>query len=130
MRIASFVVVAFLTACATTAPPPAPSVVCDRLFFGQTIPGGGTVSAADWQQFVATVITPRFPQGLTIVQGNGQWLDSHGVIEHETMYIVEVEHEKSDAIDAAIAAIAAEYKKRFAQDAVLRITEPVTMRFY
>ena len=45
-------------------------------------------------------------------------------------YVIEIDHEASVAADAAIAETAAENKKRFGQDAVLRISAPVTVRFY
>jgi hypothetical protein len=109
---------------------PAATMVADRLFFGRDIPAGGTVSDVDWAQFLATVITPKFPNGLTIWQANGQWLDPRGNVVREPVFVLEVFHEKSDAIDASIAAIAAEYKKRFGQDAVLRATSGSQIVFY
>jgi hypothetical protein len=109
---------------------PAQTMVADRLFFGRDIPAGGTVSDVDWAQFLATVITPKFPNGLTIWQANGQWLDPRGNVVREPVFVLEVFHEKSDAIDASIAAIAAEYKKRFGQDAVLRATSGSQIVFY
>ena len=105
-------------------------MVSDRLFFGRDIPAGGTVSDVDWAQFLATVVTPRFPEGLTIWQASGQWRDPRGNIVREPVFIVEIFHEKSDAIDASIAAIAAEYKKRFGQDAVLRAISGSQIVFY
>ncbi|HEY8182048.1 MAG TPA: DUF3574 domain-containing protein [Thermoanaerobaculia bacterium] len=108
----------------------AQTMVSDRLFFGRDIPAGGTVSDVDWAQFLATVITPRFPEGLTIWQANGQWRDPRGNIVREPVFIVEIFHQKSDAIDASIAAIAAEYKKRFGQDAVLRAISGSQIIFY
>ena len=114
-----------LSACQTAAP-----FVADRLFFGRNIPAGGTVSEAQWDAFVRDVVTPRFPKGLTVWQAQGQWLDPRGNIVHEAVYVVEILHDPTAADEAAIAAVAAEYKKRFGQDAVLRVTSRSTMRFY
>lgn len=102
----------------------------DRLFFGRNIPAGGTVSEAQWDSFVREVVTPRFPKGLTVWQGKGQWLDPRGNVIHEDVYVVEILHGPNAVDEAAIAAIAAEYKKRFGQDAVLRVTSRSEMRFY
>jgi hypothetical protein len=102
----------------------------DRLFFGRNIPAGGVVSEAQWDEFVRTVITPRFPQGLTIYQDKGQWRDPRGEIVREDGYVVEVNHERSEATETAIQEIAQEYKRRFGQDAVLRITTLSKLRFY
>ena len=48
---------------------------------------------------------------------------------HEDVYVVEIFHDPN-VDEAAIAAIAQEYKKRFGQDAVLRVTSRSKMRFY
>jgi hypothetical protein len=114
-----------LSACHTTAP-----FVADRLFFGRNIPAGGTVSEAQWEEFVRDVVTPRFPKGLTVWQGKGQWLDPRGNVVREDVYVVEILHDPIAADDAAITIIATEYKKRFGQDAVLRVTSRSEMRFY
>ena len=114
-----------LSACNTAAP-----FVADRLFFGRNIPAGGTVSDAQWEEFVRDAVTPRFPKGLTVWQGKGQWLDPRGNVVHEDVYVVEILHGPSAADEAAMAAMAAEYKKRFGQDAVLRVTSRSEMRFY
>jgi hypothetical protein len=124
-RLAVVVLALAVSACSSAG-----GTVSDRLFFGQNIGMDRTVSPEDWQQFVATVVTPRFPKGLTILQGDGQWRDPHGNLVREHVYIIEVDHERSEDIESAIAAIAAEYKNRFQQDAVLRITEHATVRFY
>ncbi len=119
--------VAFLmlaSGCATDA------VIGDRLFFGTDIPGGGTVSDSDWATFMKDVVTPRFKDGLTVLDGNGQWLGADGQIARERVHVVEVEHKRDEASEAAIREIATEYKRRFKQEAVLRVTAPVTMKFY
>src|SRR5205085_8611428 len=124
MRKALVVLTLTLLACQTTAP-----LVSDRLFFGRNIPSGGNVSEAQWDNFVRDVVTPRFPKGLTIWQARGQWRDPRGASVHEDVYVVEIFHDPN-VDEAAIAAIAQEYKKRFGQDAVLRVTSRSKMRFY
>src|SRR5438105_14079544 len=109
---------------------PQPNVVIDRLFFGTNIPSGGRVSDEEWKSFVRDVVTPRFKDGLTIFEANGQWLDPRGDLVHEHVMVVEVAHPPTVAIDAALREIASEYKKRFHQDSVLRVTTPASMTFY
>jgi Protein of unknown function (DUF3574) len=104
--------------------------VADRLFFGRSIPGGGTVSDDEWAAFLRDVVTPKFPDGLSVWRADGQWLDSRGALEHEQTMVVEVIHPASDQVDAALRLIADDYKRRFRQDAVMRITTPARMRFY
>jgi uncharacterized protein DUF3574 len=105
-------------------------MVRDRLFFGRNIPAGGTVSDSAWAGFMADVVTPRFPDGLTVFQGDGQWMDPRGTLVHEHTMVVELEHPPTAAADSAIVAIADGYRVRFHQDAVLRMTDTVRMRFY
>src|SRR5262245_20410541 len=38
-----------------------------ELYFGRSIPGGGQVSDNEWEKFLADVVTPRFPDGFTIL---------------------------------------------------------------
>ncbi|MBV9833354.1 MAG: DUF3574 domain-containing protein, partial [Alphaproteobacteria bacterium] len=70
-----------LGGCATAPPPAAPSA-CRAplkamtqvdLYFGRNIPGGGEVSDAQWRQFLDEVVTPRFPDGLSVLDVYGQW---------------------------------------------------------
>ena len=112
--------------------PPADSAaaVADRLFLGREIPGGGTVSDAEWAAFVEEVVTPRFPQGLTVWRADGQWLDAQGLTVHEPVMVIEVLHPPGAEADTAIAEIANEYRRRFRQEAVLRVTVEAEMRLF
>ena len=47
----------------------------DVLYFGLTKPGGETISESEWQEFVKVVITPRFREKLTVLDGFGQFLN-------------------------------------------------------
>ena len=98
------------------------AMVADRLVFGRAIPGGGTVSDAQWTRFMAEVVTPRFPNGLTVWHAEGQWTGSSGVLVREPVAVVEVLHPPDPETDAMMLAIAEEYRRRFGQDAVLRVT--------
>ena len=123
-RTAIVALLVLATGCATN------TIVVDRLFFGTNIPGGGVVADEDWKAFVKDVVTPRFKDGVTVLEGDGQWLDPRGDLVREHVHIVEVAHHRDAATDDAIRTSSDEYKKRFKQDAVLRITEPVTLKLY
>src|SRR5688572_18311471 len=82
--------------------PAAETVVADRLLFGRAIPDGGVVSDEEWQAFVAEFVTPRFPKGLTVWQGNGQWLDAGGRVVREPMFAIEIFHGGSAVEDTAM----------------------------
>ena len=94
--------------------------VNELLYFGTAKPNG-VISADDWSSFLASAVTPRFPQGLSAWQASGQWQAADGSLTHENSFVLNIIHPKSEATEAAIHAIVAEYKSRFHQEAVLRV---------
>lgn len=102
--------------------------VADRLFCGRSIPGGGTVTDVEWAQFMSEAVTPRFPDGLTVWRAEGQWREGETVI-HEPVMVLEILHHGDPASVASVLAIAHEYRKRFRQQAVLRVTVPARAVF-
>ncbi|HWA17173.1 MAG TPA: DUF3574 domain-containing protein [Gemmatimonadales bacterium] len=118
-----------LAACGPTAVAPAPApVACgagqqamvrDALFFGQSIPGGGTVADSAWEAFLAESVTPAFPSGFTILSAVGQWREDSGHIVREPTRILVLLHPPSAGTDSTLRGIKAEYIQRFRQEAVL-----------
>jgi hypothetical protein len=109
--------------------PAGEAIVADRLFFGRDVPGGEAVSEEAWSAFLREVVTPRFPDGLTVWRGEGQWRNAAGETVREGVFVVEVFHPGGPAADLAILEIAAEYRRRFGQESVLRVTSPARWRF-
>lgn len=106
------------------------AMTATRLYFGMSIPGGGTVDEAAWRTFLATEVTPRFPAGLTVLAARGQWRDQKsGRILRERSRVVLLLHRGTAKATAAIAAIVTRYKSRFRQQSVLRIDTPVQAYF-
>ncbi len=101
----------------------------DRLYFGRAMPDGGTVSDSAWAAFLAEVVTPRFPDGLTVLRGEGQWRDPGGAIVRESSFVLEVFHPGGAEADAALEAIAAEYRRRFRQESVMRVRTRAQVEF-
>jgi hypothetical protein len=93
-----------------------------ELFFGSLKPNKTHVTDADFKAFLRDVITPRFPEGLTLLTGRGQFLDASDEIIQERsrvlilLYPVEVRQEKSEKIEE----IREAYKRCFQQESVLR----------
>jgi len=104
--------------------------VADRLYFGRSIPDGGTVTDSAWSAFLREVVTPRFPDGLTVYQTYGQWREPDGRIAREESFVLEVVHPAGPAADADLRQIAEAYKERFRHMAVMRVTIPARQRFY
>ncbi|TWI03441.1 uncharacterized protein DUF3574 [Luteimonas cucumeris] len=118
-----------LAGCASTPLAPIPGLpagTCDqrrvdRLLFGMNTPDGA-IDEVEWQRFLAEVVTPRFPDGLTVYNARGQWRGESGRIEREDSRAVEIVHGDEVSGRARIAEIVAEYKRRYRQEAVLVIS--------
>jgi hypothetical protein len=92
-----------------------------ELYFGTQKPGGAPVTDAEWGAFLNEEVTPRFPDGLTVLTGNGQWRNAAGVITKETSAVLVILYEPSAEKEAAIEDIRAAYKDRFDQESVMRV---------
>ncbi|MEY4752395.1 MAG: hypothetical protein RJA44_70 [Pseudomonadota bacterium] len=120
-----------LTGCAATAPT-CPSGqqprVNELLYFGTAKPGG-VVSQQEWSGFLADVVTPRFPRGLSVWPAAGQWLSNDGALVRESSYVLNIVHADEAAAETALQTIAAEYRSRFQQEAVMRLRSQVCVSF-
>lgn len=96
-----------------------------ELFFGKSIPGGGTVTDAAFAQFLDGEVTPRFPAGFTVVPAMGQYREFNGVIDHEASDMLIIIYPRDSASDASkkINEIRAACDKTFHQESVLRDDE-------
>jgi hypothetical protein len=104
-------------------------MVLDTLYFGRNRPSGGPVREAEWRQFLNETITPRFPDGLTVMKATGQWQTTNGRIEQEASKVVTVLHNGDPTARGRISEIVAEYRQRFDQEAVLRERAATCARF-
>lgn len=101
-----------------------------KLYFGMGMPGGGRVTERQWTRFLAETVTPRFPDGLTVLSGTGQWRDPKGQsakVMSEPSRIVIIVHPETAATAKAIAEIRQAYVKRFRQQSVLQTNQPVNV---
>lgn len=94
-----------------------------ELYFGRSKPDGSTVTDEEWDKFLTGVVTPRFPDGFTVLEGYGQFRDASGKIVKEKslvlvlFYSSKLRKPTSQKIDE----IRAAYKKEFEQESVLRL---------
>ncbi len=100
-----------------------------RMFFGRGKPGGGTVSDQEWSGFLAAEVTPRFPDGLTVVNAGGQWRDGKDAIGREGAKLLIVLAEPDANAVRRTEEIADAYKRAFDQQSVLRAIETVCAAF-
>ena len=88
------------------------------MFFGLHRPAG-IVSEPEWEIFLADVVTPRFPDGLTVFRSHGQWRGAGGRLEREPSRVVEIIHDDSAEARDRIHEIVTIYKTRYRQESVL-----------
>jgi hypothetical protein len=94
---------------------PAQAFARTDLFFGRARPGG-VVTEAQFQAFVDAEVTPRFPDGLTLLAGLGHFRDRAGVAVVEGANVLIVLYPQRDAqADRKIDAIRRHYRERFEQ---------------
>jgi hypothetical protein len=97
-----------------------------ELFFGTTRPGKPPVSEPEFSAFLDSEITPRFPDGLTLMSGYGQYRGSDGKLTRERSMQVILLYPKPSAADSGtkIEEIRRLYERKFNQESVLRADDP------
>jgi hypothetical protein len=90
-----------------------------ELMFGRKIGDRLGVSETQWAGFVDREISPRFPDGLTVLDAKGEWRDTaRNTIVHEPSKVVEIVLPgKPDDVDQ-LNRISDAYKSRFRQQSV------------
>lgn len=92
-----------------------------ELYLGSQKPDGTSVSEAEISQFIDTEVTPRFPDGLTLLPGYGQFKNSSGTIIREKFFVL-ILFCPSQTLDTnkKIQELRQAYKKAYFQESVLR----------
>ena len=154
MRVAlSLLLSASLAACAS-APAPAPAAevtsslhgdaarpasapagwVRSELYFGvgkaNVDPAVEAIGEAQWREFLDREVTPRFPDGLTVIDGYGQWTfrgnPQPNRLQSKVLVIL---HEDSPRRLADIEAIRLAWKQAHGHQSVLWSRQPIAVSF-
>ncbi|MCS2166382.1 DUF3574 domain-containing protein [Scandinavium manionii] len=99
------------------------------LYFGLSRPAGKDITPQEWQQFVDNDVTPRFRDGLTVLDARGQWLGNDGKVAREQSKALMLIHGKDAQSESNIEALRNVYKSRFTQESVMRVDNPVCVQF-
>jgi Protein of unknown function (DUF3574) len=96
-----------------------------ELFFGSAKPGGA-VTEEEFNAFLDEVVTPLFPDGLTVVRAHGQFKGADGVTIKEDSYVLILLYpvDARKASSRNIDLIRTEYMERHRQESVLRVDDP------
>jgi len=100
-----------------------------ELFFGLSRADRPEVSEEEFQAFIDTEVTPRFPDGLTLINGKGQFRDSRGTTVQEKSKLLILLYSFNRETNQAIETIRNEYKNDFQQESVLRTDEQQCVSF-
>jgi hypothetical protein len=124
LRIAATIILAIISSISAHAQPAdchggqKPRQVAE-LLFGRNIGDRLGVSEAQWGRFVDREISPRFPDGLTVLDAKGEWRDTaRHTIVHEPSKLVEIVLPGKEDDADELEAIAQAYKSRFRQQSV------------
>ena len=100
-----------------------------RLFFGRSQGTSEVVTDEAWRAFLAEEITPRFPDGLSVLDAAGQWRDASGTIVRERSKLVLILAEPGAEGMQRTDEIAQAYKSAFGQESVLRTVTTACVSF-
>jgi hypothetical protein len=85
----------------------------------------GAVEAGQWEQFLEQEVTPRFPDGLSWYDVNGQWRGPSGKPEKLPSRIMLLIHADNPSNRQALADIGEVFRKKFGM-AVLQVSSVVS----
>ena len=102
-----------------------------ELFFGRDSGEHKVVSDAAWSDFLGSVVTPRFPDGLTVFDAYGQWRNpaSGAIGRSPDVKVVLIAAPRSTDLADRFAAVIEAYKSRFHQQSVGVITRDACAAF-
>ncbi|HTF52561.1 MAG TPA: DUF3574 domain-containing protein [Pseudonocardia sp.] len=112
------------------APGPGAAPGCEpyartELYFGTSRKATSPVSDQEFDAFLDAEITPRFPDGLTLLPGSGQFRGSDGkLVQERSMVVILLYPRKEGAEDSKkVDEIRDLYEQKFNQESVLRADE-------
>ena len=121
-----------LTACVAVQPLACTGTARPRLvaelIFGRNIGDRLGVGEAAWRRFLDEEVTPRFPNGFTVLDSRGQWREGGRIIREPGKVLV-VALEEGPRDGASLEAIVSAYKQRFRQNSVVSISRPACVAF-
>ncbi|MGO9936862.1 MAG: DUF3574 domain-containing protein [Terracidiphilus sp.] len=103
-----------------------------KLYFGlgPIIPDRKGISEEQWRAFLDKEVTPRFPDGLSVVDVYGQWQGKNQTTpERLRSKMLIIDYPDTQGNRDKIEAIRTAWKQMTGDQSVLRVTEPVDVSF-
>ena len=119
MRAGALMAVLALAGCATQPKTMACPAGQSELRTAQIFLGAAKASDIEIRRFVDAEVTPRFPDGVTVVDGGGQWKgDGNQLIREAAKVVLIVLPAKGDPT-TQVEAVRTAYRTRFKQESVV-----------
>jgi hypothetical protein len=93
-----------------------------QIFLGAQAPA--RVSERELRKFVDTEVTPRFPDGVTVIDGGGQWKGADNRMMREAAKVVLIVLPTRGDPHTRMEAVRSAYRVRFKQDSVVILPPP------
>jgi len=127
-------VLAILVACAgcgskSTAKSSQPPWVRSEIYCGLQKLAGGTVTPAEFADFLNQVVTPAFPAGLTVFDAYGQMQKTDKAIVKQTTKVLLLVHQKTKANADTIQKVISSYRSRYGNPQVMYLQSPTNPQF-
>ena len=113
-------------------PPATRNWVDTRLYFGLGPDADRSkgVTESQWRDFLDKEVTPRFPDGLSVVDVYGQWKGAQQTIpSRERSKMLIIDYPATSANAAKIEAIRTAWKQLTHSQSVLKVTQPADVSF-
>lgn len=103
----------------TCAPGLGPPAAIFTVFMGKAIPGRGELTDEEWQSFLDTTITTNLPNGYTVFDATGGWMNpaTHQTMKEGTKVLLVALPLGPEGLDA-VNRIRTNYQTRFRQQVV------------
>jgi Protein of unknown function (DUF3574) len=107
-----------------------PPVLVFTLYFGRDIPGHGDLTEREWLAFLDEVITPNLPNGYTVLDASGAWMNpiTRKTIHEGTKVLIVGLPDNADSL-GPIARIRNAYQVQFRQQRVGMTVEAACGQF-
>jgi hypothetical protein len=100
-----------------------------ELLFGLSRSSGRNITDAEFQGFVDAEVTPRFPEGLTLLSGDGQFRNASGSTIREGSKLLILLYELDERRSRLVEEVRSAYKRAFEQESVLRTDTQLCVSF-
>ena len=106
-----------------------PQWVRSEIYLGLDRQAGGTVTQAEFADFLNKVVTPSFPAGLTVFDAYGQMQKTDKAIVKQTTKVLLLVHQKTKSNSDAVQKVISSYRSSYGNPQVMYLQSPTNPQF-